>query len=191
MKITELMKKQVLLFDMRKKQSYVDRLMKEGELQGYTKLKEFYKKVLEAKYLVKEEKKKSFKDVETSMNNFDIYLFGSKNEADLYEIYATLNTKISSTSQDVVQLKARELVFADLDKDLMNSLNSLDILEELKTKKIPKDVSARIKNGLCALKRPGGKQKFICDNEVLEGSKYCEEHLIKYDPILYTELKAK
>jgi len=183
-----LLKKQILAFDLRKKQTYLDRVMKEGEIKGYTSLIQLYKSVLEAKYLVQEEKKKSFKSVEASMKKFDLAKFGKKSEKELYNIYSTLVSKEAQAKNELCILKGTEQVFNVLNKDLYYSLTSMDILERLKTKEYPKDVELRINSGKCALKRPGGKQKFSCDNEIVEGTKYCKEHLMKYEPVLYTDI---
>jgi hypothetical protein len=78
-------------------------------------------------------------------------------------------------------------VLEKLDSDLENNLRSLDLLDRLSNKEVPKDIEIRISSGKCALKRPG-KVKFPCENEILEGEQYCKEHLKEFKPERYIEL---
>jgi len=187
-----LIKKQILSFDLHKNQSYVDRLMKEGEIKGLLKLQKFYRNTIEAKYLIKQEKLKSFKSIEASMKKFDIEKDGPKVAKEIYFAYKQLLVVIHRLRDELCILKATEKIFADLDRDVENTLTSLDILSELKevreVKKYSPDVQIRVDNNLCALKRPGGKKKFVCNNEIVPGTKYCKEHLKKYEPIIYTDI---
>ena len=186
----KLLKKQILAFDLHKNQSYVNRLLKEGEIKGYIKLQAFYKTVLEARYIQKEETKKSFKDIETSMKKFKIDIDGPKISSDIYRFYQMLTNNLKTSRDDLAVLKATESIFLDLSIDVENSLTSLDILEKIASNKgrYSNDVQARIDSGFCGLKRPGGTKKFNCDGEVVEGTKYCKEHLKQHDPIAYTDI---
>ena len=186
----KLLKRQIISFDLHKNQSYVDRLMKEGEIRGLIKLKNFYLNIIKAKYIQKQEKMKSFKNIEDSLKKFDILKHGEKASIDLYKVYKQIDSSITNLRDELNILKATEFVFATLDKDIENSLTSLDILEQIKeTKgKFSPDVKVRVDAGLCGLKRPGGKKKFSCNGKVVTGTKYCKEHLKKYDPISYTDI---
>jgi len=185
-----LIKKQILSFNLHKNQSYVDRLMKEGEIKGLSKLKNYYKNVIEAKYLQKQEKLKSFKDKETSMKKFDIAKEGPKIAKEIYSVYRQCDVSLSRLKEELCVLKALEKLFIQLDRDVEDALTSIDILDRLKENKgkYSPDVQARVDAGKCALKRPGGKKKFPCDNSIVPGTKYCKEHLKKYEPIMYADI---
>jgi len=144
-----LLKKQVLAFELHKNQSYVDRLLKEGEIIGI-------KSILES---IKDDKIKELAE-----------------------------SKLNKLNDELIELKAIEKVFLKLDQDIENSLNSMDILNELKeNREHSKDVLARLNENKCCMKKPG-ILKFPCNNEIVKGSKYCLEHLQKYDKVLYTHL---
>lgn len=150
------MKKMVLSYELHKNQTYVDRLLKEGELEGYKKIKSLYKGNIleEQKYLI-----------------------------------LILDGKIQIALEELQVLKAQEKIFNLMSKDLEDNLATLDIgtlIKENKSK-YPSDITERIKTGKCALKRPG-KGGFVCDKDIVKGSKYCKEHLKKYDKITYTDL---
>jgi len=152
-----ILKKMVLSYELHKNQTYVERLLKEGEINGYKKILHTYE--------------------------------SSDDQESLKEIYTILNTRIRKAQEELVILKAQEEILNKMNSDLENNLISLDInslLEKTKTKYSP-DVQKRINKGLCGLKRPG-KGGFVCENEVIQGSKYCKEHLKKYDKIRYTDL---
>jgi hypothetical protein len=154
------LKKQILAFELHKNQTYVDRLLKEGEIQGYKKILDVYSGLLD-------------------------------NE-DIKKSYNTIKKLLDKSIEELNYLKGSEYVFNKLNEDIENNLTSLDILEKIKFKKeYSKDIQVRIDNGKCALKRPGGKKKFMCDDEVVKGTKYCKEHLKKYEPIKYTEIFPK
>lgn len=151
-----LVKRMVLSYELHKNQTYVDRLLKEGEIEGYKKIKILYKGNIS-------------KDKE--------YLI------------AILDGKIQIAQEELQILKAQENIFNLMSKDLEDNLSTLDIASLIKENKskYPADITERIKTGKCALKRPG-KGGFTCDKELVKGSKYCEEHLKKYDKITYTDL---
>jgi hypothetical protein len=186
----KLLKKQILAFELHKNQSYVDRLLKEGEIKGLLKLQSFYKSIIEAKYMQKQEKLKSFKSYEVSLKKYNIDTDGPKVAKELYKVYKYLENSISALRDELSILKATENIFSILDRDIEDSLTNLDILNNLKENKgkFSPDVQARVDAGLCGLKRPGGKKKFICDGKIIQGTKYCKEHLIKYDPVTYTDI---
>jgi len=186
----KLLEKQILAFDLHKNQSYVERLMKEGEIKGYTDLLHLYKSVMEAKYLQAKEKLKSFKGIENAMKKFNIDTDGPKYSKDIHKFYRLLNSKIKTARNELNIMKATENIFNLLSNDVENSLTSLDILNTVKEnkRKYSPDVQLRVDSGKCALKRPGGKKKFSCDCKVILGAKYCKEHLKQYSPLDYTDI---
>jgi len=185
-----LLKKQILAFELHKNQSYVDRLMKEGEIKGLLKLKTFYQSVIKAKYMLKQEKLKSFKSYEVSLKKYNIDVDGPKVAKELYDVYSQLENTLVTLGNDLNILRATEMIFSSLDADIEKSLTSLDLLEELRQNKdkYSPDVQVRVDAGLCGLKRPGGKKKFVCDAEVVPGTKYCKKHLLKYNPVKYSDI---
>jgi len=149
-----LMKKMILSYELFKNQSYVDRLLKEGEIQGYKKILLSY---------------------ETNINEQDL-IFIIKN-------------RIKKAEDELIILKAQEKIMNKMNKELEDNLSTLDITEIINENimKYPLDVTERIKTNKCALKRPG-KGGFNCNKPLIKGSKYCKEHLKKYDKITYTDL---
>jgi hypothetical protein len=160
----DFLKRQILAFDLHKKQTYVDRIMKEGEIIGLKRMIKLYQNLME------------------------------NNPSDEFKVYHDiLKNSLHTATDELYILKASENIFSTLDKDVQDSLTSLDILERVKIQKdeFSPDVQARIKTGKCALKRPGGKKKFSCDDNIIAGTKYCKTHLKKYEPIKYCELIPK
>lgn len=155
----KLLKRMILSYELHKNQAYVDRLLKEGEISGYQKILKIYN---------------------TALNNGKII------EADLIVL---LQSRISIAKEELIILKAQENIFNLMNENLEDNLGTLDIANLIKENisKYPADVTARIKMRLCALKRPG-KGGFTCNKDIINGSKYCDEHLKKYDKITYTDL---
>ena len=141
----------VLSYELHKNQTYVDRLLKEGEIQGYLKILNLYKGNI------------------------------SKDQEYLLSI---LESKIKIAQEGLIILKAQENILNLMNKDLEDTLGTMDIGNLIKENKAkyPVDIEERIKTGKCALKRPG-KGGFVCDNEIVKGSKYCAEHNYKYNKI--------
>jgi len=141
----------VLSYELHKNQTYVDRLLKEGEIQGYLKILNLYKGNI------------------------------SKDQEYLLSI---LESKIKIAQEGLIILKAQENILNLMNKDLEDTLGTMDIGNLIKENKAkyPVDIEERIKTGKCALKRPG-KGGFVCDNEIVNGSKYCAEHNYKYNKI--------
>lgn len=159
----KLLKKMVISYNLYKKQAYVDRLMKEGELQGYNKILSVYNS-------------NTVEEFQEEINALKVILKG----------------RINQTKDQIKVLKAKEELMSKMDLDLEENLSSLDILNQLEENKdkYPKDVQVRVDNNLCALKRPG-KGGFVCDKPVVKGSKYCKEHLEQFDKLLYADLFPK
>jgi len=146
-------KKLILSYELMKNHAYTDRLIKEGEVKGYSNIRKSY-----------------------ISNNADEYLV------------ALLETKILKAREELSILKAKEEILNEMNKNLEEILSTMDIQEILSNKnKFPEDVKSRIETGKCALKRPG-KGGFVCDNEVITGTKYCKEHLKKYEKLTYADL---
>jgi len=150
----KILKKMVLSYDLHKKQAYVEKLRKEGEIQGYHKLLQFIE----------------------------------GDSIEVQKLKAKINSDLIQAKEELSVLKAEEKIFNKLDQDLERNLLTLDIAEELEQSKsvFPKDVTARIENSKCGLKRPG--KGFICEASVVLGEKYCERHLQQYDKVKYLEL---
>jgi hypothetical protein len=157
----KLLKKMVLSYELFKNQTYVERLMKEGEVQGYKKIISIYNAAIE-----------------------------QGNEIDK-SLFIILQTKIQVAQEELQVLKAQENILNKMNQDLENNLSTMDISliieENIKNNKYPKDVQARIKAGFCALKRPG-KGGFTCKQPIVNGTKYCKEHLEKYDKLAFVDL---
>jgi len=190
--LDKVFEKLVLGYELQKNQSYVDRIMAEGELSVLVKLKKYYEILMESKFLAKERKSKNFKDDETSLKKWDVNKQGKKITPETYSLYKDLENEIIKAKEKICIKKSLEELFNKMNKNLEETLFSTDLLNDLieakKNKKYPVDVQLRIDSGKCALKRPGSAKKFSCDNEVVEGTKYCKEHLKKYDPITYTDI---
>lgn len=185
-KMFELMVKK---FDLHKKQSTTDTLIKKGEIQSINKLIALFETQIKAKYIESQRKLKSFKSDEISMSKFSMDIHGVK-YPDLYNTYQYL--KVSKTKEINLysELTAKEKLFEILDKNLEDSLRDLDLLETMSKKELAQDVQIRIDTGKCALKRPG-RIKFPCDSELVQGEKYCKEHLKQFHPERYFELFDK
>lgn len=180
-KVLELMIKS---FNLYKKQSTAESLIKKGELISYERTKNILENQLKIKFLEKERTKKSYKDDETSMKKFDVNDFKG---SELFNTLQYINVTITKLKNELLKAEAIEAVIERLDSDLENNLRSLDLLDRLSNKEIPKDIEARLSTGKCALKRPG-RNKFPCDNPVLEGEQYCKDHLREFKPERYIEL---
>jgi len=175
-----LLKKQVLSFNKNKKQSYVNRLLKEGEIIGLNSILLKFKEIIEVKYIIENKLSELPKD----------FIFNKSKNKDLIIAYNLIKEKLNKAETELIQLKAIEDVINEINKDLENNLSSMDIKDKLSLykNKFSNDVQARINSGLCGLKRPGGNKKFSCENPVISETKYCKKHLLKYNPILYSEL---
>ena len=182
-KMFELMVKK---FDLHKKQSTTDVFIKKGEINSINKLITLFEMQIKAKFLEAQRKLKSYKSDEVSMAKFSMDIHGPK-YPDLFNTYLYL--KVSKTKEINVysELTAKEKLFEILDKNLEESLRELDLLEIMSNKKIAQDVQIRLNTGKCAMKRPG-RVKFPCDEELVEGEKYCKEHLKQFHPERYFEI---
>jgi len=94
----KLLRKMVLSYELHKNQAYVERLLKEGEIEGYKKILNIYKSA--------------------SIKNKII------DEKDLIII---LQGKIKIATDELFILKAQENIFNLMNKDLEDNLVSLDL----------------------------------------------------------------
>ena len=176
-------------FDLHKKQSTTDIFIKKGEISALGKIATILENQIKGKFLEQQRKLKSYKDDETSMKKFDIHSFGPKNTNEIYSVLQITNANISKEKTLMNQTIALEKLFEILDGNIEQSLRELDMYKIIEDNKsnVPKDVEIRMGTGKCALKRPG-RTKFPCDNELVPGEKYCEEHLKQFNPEKYYEL---
>jgi len=176
-------------FDLHKKQSSADVFIKKGEISALNKIITILETQIKGKFLDKQRKLKSYKDDETAMKKFNINVFGPKNAPEIYSVYQLTKSNIAKEEASMNETVALEKLFELLDNNLTESLKELDlfkVMEEGKTN-VAKDVELRMNTGKCALKRPG-RVKFPCNNELVQGEKYCKEHLKQFNPERYYDL---
>jgi hypothetical protein len=183
----KLMELMVRSFNLYKKQSTAEALIKKGELISYERTKSILENQIKIQFLEKERSKKNYKDDETSMKKFNIDDF---KESSIYISLQYINSSIFRIKNELLKAEAIENVIDKLDNDLENNLRSLDLLDKLSNKETSKDIEIRLSSRKCALKRPG-KVKFPCDNELVTGEQYCKEHLKQFKPERYIELFEK
>lgn len=186
----KIIKYMIKSYDLFKKQSKGDSLIQEGKVSALEDMKRVIIYGIKSRFLDKERKKKTFKSDEKAMEKFSIDKIGPQFK-ELYTIYTFLTGSITKEREELVVLQATERLMERMDSELENSLVELSMLEEARNRAdniYPIDVKVRIDNNLCGLKRPGGKKPFPCDSQPVEGTKYCKEHLKKYEPLKYAEM---
>jgi len=184
-----LFKLMIKKFDLFKKQSTTDSLIKKGEINAINKMTNIIETQIKALYLAKEEKKKSFKDSETSLKKFNINEFGPKYAKELYSALSFSKSTLTKNKAELNHFMAVEKLFELLDNNLESSLSDLDLLSamEKSREKPSKDIEVRMETGKCALKRPG-RIKFPCEKDLVPGEKYCKEHLKQFHPDRYFDI---
>lgn len=176
-------------FDLHKKQSTTDVFIKKGEISAIQKIINLTESQIKSKFLEKQRKLKSYKDDETSMKKFNIDTFGTKECKDIFGVYQYTKATLSRERAELSELEAIERVFDRLDLNLDESIRDIDLINTIKENKnnVSKDVEVRMQSGKCALKRPG-RVKFPCNEPLVEGEKYCKEHLKQFNPERYYEI---
>lgn len=173
--------------NLNKKQTESEVLIQKGSIVALERMILLLENEILIRYINKEKNSKSFKDEETSLKKYNLDEVGDKVAPETYSVLLSTKLMLEKERSVLIDKIALENLFLKLDDNLENTLVELDLLDFLESKSsVSKDVEIRMGTGLCALKRPG-RVKFPCNDNIVEGEKYCKEHLKMFTPEKYFE----